>query len=802
MQQSISIQTFADYLTVTEAAEFLGVSPWTLRNWDKAGKLKPIRHPVNGYRIYRQQDLETVLAADTMLGKRRATLTPCFDWNELGKAEHFVQFYETDAYLVQSVSGFIGSALAAKEGAIVVATKSHRDRIHKKLKARGLDLDALSASGQYSALDAADTLAEFMADGMPDADRFVKVIGGIIDKAAQDRGRVRAFGEMVALLWAQGNRAAARRLEDLWNSLATTRSFALFCAYPLNGFGEDNDGGPFHDICACHSRVIPAESFASLGTKAEQLRAITILQQKAQELEAATEDREQADRDRARLAAIIESSEDAIISKTLDGTIQSWNASAERMFGYTPQEAVGKPITLIIPPDRLSEEVDILARLRRGERIEHYETIRVSKEGRQINISLAISPIRDRAGNIVGASKIARDITDRKLAEAARRDGERRKDEFLATLAHELRNPLAPIRNSLHILRMNDGFSPAVQRVHEMMERQVHQLVRMVDDLLEVARISRGNIDLKKERVELATIIHNALETSKPLIEAGGHKLTVSLPAEPILLDGDPVRLAQVFANVLNNSAKYTDKGGQITVSARRDGSNVAVSIRDTGIGIPREMLSRVFDMFAQVDHTQRRSQGGLGIGLSLVHRLVAMHGGSVEARSDGVGHGSEFIIRLPAAAYDSYGTDHEHAGSGPKSAVLARRRILVVDDNQDAGDSLGMLLKFLGADVHVVYDGQSALEKLRLCRPSVVLLDLGMPGLDGFEVARQVRQDPELRDLMLIALTGWGQEEDRRHSLEAGFDHHLVKPVDLGALQALLASLETCPGRRGEPIR
>jgi PAS domain S-box-containing protein len=798
MQRNTS-QTFAEYLTVAEAAEFLRISPWTLRNWDKAGKLKPTRHPVNGYRIYRQQDLEAVLATDTMLGKRQATLTPCFDWSEMGKSEHFVQFYEKEACLVQSVSGFIGNAFTKDEGAVIVATPAHRKRIHKKLQARGLDLAAASASGQYVALDAAETLAKLMANDMPDPDRFVEVIGGIIDKAGQGRGRVRAFGEMVALLWAQGNRAAAGRLEELWNDLAKTRSFALFCAYPINGFGEEVDGTSFRDICSWHTRVIPAESFASLGTAAEQLRAITILQQKAQALDGAAAERAEAERDQALLAAIIDSSEDAIVSKTLDGTIRSWNASAERMFGYTAAEAVGRPITLIIPPDRLDEEREIIARIRRGERIEHYETIRLSKEGRPIDISLSISPVRDRAGNIIGASKIARDITDRKLAEAAQRDGERRKDEFLATLAHELRNPLAPIRNSLHLLRLSDGSSPAAKRVHEMMERQVHQLVRMVDDLLEVSRISRGNIDLKNERVQLATIIHNAVETSKPLIEAGGHKLAVSLPAEPIMVDGDAVRLAQVFANVLNNAAKYTDKGGQIAVSARREGSHATVSIRDTGIGIPREMLSRVFDMFAQVDHTQRRSQGGLGIGLNLVRTLVTMHGGSVEARSDGPGQGSEFIIRLPMATPDFRGSENKHTGSAPKSAVLATQRILVVDDIRDAGDSLGTLLKFLGADVHVVYDGPSAIEALRICRPSVVLLDLGMPGLDGYEVARKVREDPDFRNVLLIALTGWGQEEDRRHSLEAGFDHHLVKPVDLGALQALLASLESRPGRRGD---
>ena len=381
----------------------------------------------------------------------------------------------------------------------------------------------------------------------------------------------------------------------------------------------------------------------------------------------------------------------------------------------------------------------------------------------------------------------------RQLAEELR-EAHRRKDEFLAMLAHELRNPLAPIRNSLHILRLAGQDDPTVRRTGEMMERQVVQMVRLVDDLLEVSRITRGKIELRPERVDVATVVRSAGETSRPPIDAAGHHLRLELPPEPLLLEGDPVRLAQVFANLLNNAAKYTPAGGRIALTVRREGAMVAVAVRDTGIGIPVDMLPRVFDLFTQVDRHARQAQGGLGIGLTLVKTLVEMHGGRVEAHSDGPGRGSEFVVRLPLAAA---GAPAEAPAAPRVAGVLAPRRVLVVDDNRDSGESLGMLLQLLGADVRIVYDGPAALEAVGTYRPAVVLLDIGMPGMDGHEVARRIRQQPELEDVTLVALTGWGQEQDRRASRSAGFDYHLVKPADLPAIEALLKSLETGPERR-----
>jgi signal transduction histidine kinase/integral membrane sensor domain MASE1 len=364
------------------------------------------------------------------------------------------------------------------------------------------------------------------------------------------------------------------------------------------------------------------------------------------------------------------------------------------------------------------------------------------------------------------------------------RESDRHKDQFLAILAHELRNPLAPVCNALQIMRVSGGDSQLLV----MMERQVDQLVRLVNDLMEVSRITSGKVELQTEPVELSSVIHSAVETSRPLIEAGDHQLTLSLSAEPLIIEADPVRLAQVVTNLLNNAAQYTNHAGLISLSVTREGAEAVLRVRDTGVGIPKEMLPRVFEMFTQVDCSPGRVHGGLGIGLALVRSLVTMHGGSVQASSGGPGQGSEFTIRLPLAASD---LSYIEAGRTPPGLPVSRtrpRRILVVDDNRDAADSLGMLLRMSGDEVEVAYDGPSALEMAGRHRPAVVLLDIGLPGMDGYEIARRIRARPELAGVVLIALTGWGQDEDRSRSQAAGFDYHMVKPVDLEILQSLLA--------------
>ena len=736
----------------------------------------------------------------------------------------------------------------------------------------------------------------------------------------------------------------------------------------------------------------------------------------------------------ALLAAVVMSSDDAILSVTLDGAILSWNPGAERLFGYAATEILGNPIGILIPPELRDEERRVLERIRRGERTETYESVRVAKGGRRIQIAITVSPLRDASGRLIGASKVARDIGARKRAEAAAsaardllrlitdnlpplisyidrdyryrlnnrayetwfglrrdeivgrrvkevlgdeawerlrprmeaavagrrvtfedeipyrhggarwvsgayvphfgpdgrvrgfavlindiserrraegalreselrfralaeniaqlawmadpegavfwfnqrwyeytgatpeethgwawmrlhhpehaervgtryrehvaagriwedtfplrgrdgayrwflsravpirdaagavvrwvgtstdvtdqreaeerlRDADRRKDEFLATLSHELRNPLAPIRNSLHILRLADADPAQRGHVLGMMERQVEHLVRLVDDLLEVSRISRGKIQLRREPVELGAVLRSAVEASRPLIEQQQQALRVHVPDEPVVLEADAVRLTQVVSNLLNNAAKYSEPGGRIGLGAWRDGDEVVISVRDTGVGIPREMLPRVFDLFAQVDGTRGRAQGGLGIGLMLVRSLVEMHGGRVEARSEGEGRGSEFVVRLPCGADLREAREDE----APPADDLRARRVLVVDDNVDAAQSLSVLLELKGHDVRVAHDGVSGLELARAFAPEVILLDIGMPDVDGYEVARRVRREPALGGALLVALTGYGQEEDRRRSRDAGFDGHLVKPLDVGALERLL---------------
>jgi signal transduction histidine kinase len=366
-------------------------------------------------------------------------------------------------------------------------------------------------------------------------------------------------------------------------------------------------------------------------------------------------------------------------------------------------------------------------------------------------------------------------------------ESDRRKDEFLAMLAHELRNPLAPIRNAVELMRLRGADEPDLQWARDIIERQVQHMTRLVNDLLEVSRITRGKVVLQKEVLNVAAVMGRAAETSRPHIEVRRQNLTVSFPPEPAFLEGDMTRLAQILGNLLNNAAKFTPEEGQVQLSARVEGAEIVFRVRDTGIGIAPEMLRRVFDLFVQVDNSLDRSQGGLGIGLTLVRSLVELHGGSVQVFSDGPGSGSEFVVRLPALANplpDAAGGNLSMSGDrGPP-----QRRILVVDDNVDSAESLAMVLRVTGHQVRTAHDGAEALEVAAQFAPEIVLLDIGLPKMNGYEVARVLRSRYPDRDILIVALTGYGQEEDRRRSREAGFDHHLVKPVQPAVLKPLLS--------------
>jgi signal transduction histidine kinase/CheY-like chemotaxis protein len=376
-------------------------------------------------------------------------------------------------------------------------------------------------------------------------------------------------------------------------------------------------------------------------------------------------------------------------------------------------------------------------------------------------------------------------------------ESDRRKDEFLATLAHELRNPLAPVRNAIHILRARLPPTPELHWARDVIDRQVTQMTRLIDDLMDVSRITRGTFELRRERVTLEEVVRGAVETSRPSIDASGHELAVELPHEPVFLDADIIRLAQVFSNLLNNAAKYTPPGGRIAVTGEIDAGMVRVSVEDSGIGIPAAMLTRVFEPFTQLDRSLERSRSGLGIGLALAKRLVEMHGGTIEAHSGGPGLGSRFMVQLPVAVQPVAPAARASLEMRGPAPAVGRHRVLVADDNSDSATSLSILLNDVGYEVRTAEDGVQALETAANFRPDIALLDIGMPKLNGYEVARQLRQQPWGRDVLLIAVTGWGGADHRQQTAQAGFDHHLTKPVDPAALTRLLVSLTTDSGRR-----
>jgi signal transduction histidine kinase/CheY-like chemotaxis protein len=420
-----------------------------------------------------------------------------------------------------------------------------------------------------------------------------------------------------------------------------------------------------------------------------------------------------------------------------------------------------------------------------------HEIIIERPDGRRLTALAHASPIHNEMGELIGAVNVLVDISDRKRAEDALREADRSKNEFLATLAHELRNPLAPIRAAVKILQIKSKATPESQSALEVIERQTRQMTRLIDDLLDVARITSNKLELRRDQIELRAILDAAVETSRPLIEQRGHKLAVRAPAAPIYIDGDLVRLAQVVSNLLNNAAKYTDRGGRIWLTATRKENEAVIKVRDTGIGILAEALPHIFEMFTQADRPINGSAGGLGIGLTLVKRLVEMHGGIIMAKSAGQGKGSEFVVRVPlASAHLSQPEILTNGRLESTTGPIKPIRILVVDDNQDSADSLGLLLKLLGNEVRIAHDGLAAVDLANEFEPRVVVLDIGLPTLNGFEAAERIRKQPWGKQAVMIAVTGWGEPVDRQRSKEAGFDHHLVKPVDPDVLTRLLQTL------------
>lgn len=511
-----------------------------------------------------------------------------------------------------------------------------------------------------------------------------------------------------------------------------------------------------------------------------------------------------------RLRSILGSITDAFMTFDANWKFVFLNEQAESRLGKRRSDLLGHNVWEVLP-----EMIET----------EAYRHLQCSKSERTHVEYEFYNPVRqrwfaDRAYPTAegGLAVYSRDITNRKQSEEALKvsereqramanllrqqatelsEADRRKDEFLAILAHELRNPLAPIRNGLQILKLCKDDPDAAEQSRNMMERQLTQMVRLIDDLMDVSRITRGKIELRRQQVELTQIVHQALETSRPLIEANDHSLTVSTPPFSILLQADGTRLSQVFSNLFNNAAKYCKPGGQISLTVEIQGCDAVVTVKDSGIGIPSHMLPKVFNLFTQVNRSLEQSQGGLGIGLSLVKRLVEMHAGSVTARSDGDGKGSEFVVRLPLASQKAPSllqpvelTESCASPDHPQTKLSSdRRRVLVADDNVDAATTLQILLDVMGNDVRIANDGVQAISIAADFRPHVVLLDIGMPGMNGYEACRRIREEPWAIDTVLIALTGWGQDDDRQKSRAAGFHHHLIKPVDPTVLMECIST-------------
>jgi PAS domain S-box-containing protein len=591
-------------------------------------------------------------------------------------SKHFVQFYESDGYLIQAVGTFIAQALDAEEGALVIATAAHRAAVEEYLSGEGLDMIAAQAGGQCLCLDAAETLSKFMVGGLPDRDLFMKTVGGLVASATRSGRGFRAFGEMVALLWAEGNGDGAIRLEQLWNELANIHSFSLLCAYPMKDFSRAANGETFAHICGEHSQVLPAESYDRVGrTTDERFREIALLQQKARALDTELAERKRLEEIRYSLAAIVESSDDAIVSKDLNSIIQSWNRGAERIFGYTADEVIGKPITILIPPDHIDEEPAIIERIRQGERVEHFETIRRRKDGSRVEISVTISPIKDDRGHVIGASKIARDITQRKRDERAlneareelvrsRSELESRVRErtielqetigeleaFSYSISHDMRAPLRSMQGYATILMQECGeaLNPECRAYLQRIKSSGERMDRLIQDVLTFSRVSRSEFSL--EPVDLDHLVRGIAE-AYPNLQPPDAQIIIEdrLP----WVRGNTAGLTQCISNLLGNAAKFVAPGTRPHIrvwaesrsSAAGEAPMVRLFIQDNGIGIPKQLQDKIFVMFQRVS----KKYEGTGIGLAIVKKAAERMSGRVGVHSE-AGHGSTFWLELQQA--------------------------------------------------------------------------------------------------------------------------------------------------------
>jgi PAS domain S-box-containing protein len=495
-----------------------------------------------------------------------------------------------------------------------------------------------------------------------------------------------------------------------------------------------------------------------------------------------------------RLATTLRSIGDAVIATDGLGNVRTLNAIAEELTGWSTELAQRVPLEqvfrIVNENTRATVESPVDRALREGKIVGlANHTLLISRDGTETPIEDSAAPIRDSSGRIDGVVLVFRDASLERSVELALRDADRKKDEFIAVLAHELRNPLAPILQAAQLLQMSETTPEQLRWGHQVIDRQAKTMGRLLDDLLDVSRITRGTLEVRKSPVALASLIDGAVEITRPTIDARDHTLELVLPPEPMEVDADQVRMTQVIANLLMNAAKYTDVGGRIRLSATCEANELTISVADNGIGVSADALPRLFDMFVQVEEARDRHEGGLGIGLALAKRLVELHLGTIEVRSAGVGCGSEFIVAMPCRLQTSASAVLPAAGPSVQPAVVPLR-IVIADDNRDAAESLAMLLEIDGHHVSVAHDGPAALSMVDAVHPQVAVLDIGMPGLNGYQVAQRIRGSMRSEAIVLVALTGWGQAQDLEHAKAAGFDHHLVKPAEPGAVRSLIASI------------
>jgi PAS domain S-box-containing protein len=727
--------------------------------------------------------------------------------------EHFVQFYESDAFLADSVAAYIGGAIAAGHSAAIIATPEHRGAIIDVLTARGTDTSGAIARGQFVALDAAETLRKFMRDGSPDKGLFRETIGALIAKLTAGGRPLRAFGEMVALLAADGNRDAAIQLEDLWNELGREHTFGLLCAYRIDQFGGANDSEPFERICGQHMHVVPSESFNGVTGETGRSLMVSLLQQKAVMLGSEIERRESVERALAQrdeeLSDFLESANEGLHKVGPDGTIVWANKAELDLFGYARDEYIGHHVSEFhVDKDVIA---DMLARLRRGGTLTGQASQMRCKDGSIKHVMINSSGYF-KDGEFVNSRCFTRDVTaireteelQRRLLEQERKarvEAERvghMKDEFLATLSHELRTPLNAIFGWTQVIRMAPLDVASVTKGIDVIDRNVRAQTQLIEDLLDMSRIVAGKLRLSLQQTDLVPALEAAIEAIRPLATA--KQIHIRAVLDPLAgpVSADAARLQQIMWNLLANSVKFTPKGGSIEVMLERVNSSAEISISDSGQGIAPDFLPHVFEQFRQEDARIVRRHGGLGLGLSIVKQIVDLHGGEVRAKSAGEGKGATFIVALPIVAAMRRSGARDFTGvTGEFSAdfasnVLKGVRVLVVDDDADARELVCHLLSGYEADVRTAASADEAFGLLTDFRPRVLVSDIGMPGKDGFEFIREVRglDCPEMRAIPALALTAFARSEDRNRAMLAGFHLHIAKPIEPRELGVAVASL------------